>query len=110
MGIARNRLVLADVSANLKLFSNPPNVSSTAGASWSCQLVQSPHAGVIGDMAVSYCGLWLLTGGHDQALGVWKLEEPDDVTGVRPRLISKAFISRAHDAHISAVCFARYSL
>ncbi|KAM7539971.1 hypothetical protein Aperf_G00000044824 [Anoplocephala perfoliata] len=107
MGIAKNRLVLADVSANLKLFSNPPGVNSTSGTSWSCQLVQSPHTGVIGDMAVSNCGLWLLTGGHDQAVGLWKLEEPDDATGGRPRLISKAFISNAHDAHISAVCFAR---
>ncbi|VDO13090.1 unnamed protein product [Rodentolepis nana] len=107
MGAKKNRLVLADVSANLKLFSNPPSSNATDGASWSCQLVQSPHTGVIGDMVVSNCGLFLLTGGHDQGLGLWKLEEPENKSGGRPKLICKVFIPSAHDAHISAVCFAR---
>ncbi|KAM3186457.1 hypothetical protein ACTXT7_004302 [Hymenolepis weldensis] len=108
MGAAKNRLVLADVSVNLKLFSNPPSPNMIGdGASWSCQLVQSPHTGVIGDMAVSNCGLLLLTGGHDQGLGLWRLEEPEDGSGGRPKLICKVFIPNAHDAHISAVCFAR---
>lgn len=107
MGASKNRLVLADVSANLKLFSNPPNANpSVTGTSWSCQLVQTPHTAVIGDVAVSNCGLWLISGGHDQGLGLWKLEEPEDAFG-RPKLICKAFIPKAHDAHISAVCFAR---
>nr|CDS27425.1 transducin beta protein 3 [Hymenolepis microstoma] len=107
MGAMKTRLVLADVSANLKLFSNPPSSNATDGASWSCQLVQSPHTGVIGDMVVSNCGLFLLTGGHDQGLGLWKLEEPENESGGRPKLICKVFIPNAHDAHISAVCFAR---
>ncbi|KAH9286790.1 Transducin beta-like protein 3 [Echinococcus granulosus] len=107
MGAARNRLVLTDVSPNLKLFSNPPSSTSSSG-SWSCQLVQSPHTGVIGDMAVSSCGLWLLTGGHDQTLCLWQLVEPEESAG-RLRLLSKACTKEAHDAHISAVCFARDS-
>ncbi|VUZ55738.1 unnamed protein product [Hymenolepis diminuta] len=108
MGAAKNRLVLADVSVNLKLFSNPPGPNTTGDdASWSCQLVQSPHTGVIGDMAVSNCGLLLLTGGHDQGLGLWRLEESEDGSGGRPKLSCKVFIPNAHDAHISAVCFAR---
>ncbi|VDM23287.1 unnamed protein product, partial [Hydatigera taeniaeformis] len=106
MGASKNRLVLTDVSPNLKLFSNPP--SPTSNGSWSCQLVQSPHTGVIGDMAVSSCGSWLLTGGHDQALCLWQLDEPKEAGG-RLRLSSKACTREAHDAHISAVSFARDS-
>lgn len=105
MGAAKNRLILTDVSPNLKLFANPPGPTSSDG-SWSCQLVQSPHTGVIGDMAVSSCGSWLLTGGHDQALCLWQLVEPEEM-GKRPRLLSKAYTQEAHNAHISAVCFAR---
>ncbi|VDK21874.1 unnamed protein product [Taenia asiatica] len=107
MGAAKNRLILTDVSPNLKLFANPPGPTSSDG-SWSCQLVQSPHTGVIGDMAVSNCGSWLLTGGHDQALCLWQLVEPEEMGG-RPRLLSKAYTQEAHDAHISAVFFARDS-
>ncbi|KAL5111522.1 Transducin beta-like protein 3 [Taenia crassiceps] len=106
MGAGKNRLILADASPNLKLFANPPK--PTSDGSWSCQLVQSPHTGVIGDMAVSSCGSWLLTGGHDQGLCLWQLVEPEE-TGERPRLLSKAYTQKAHDSRISAVCFARDS-
>uniref|UniRef100_A0A5K3EJ03 WD_REPEATS_REGION domain-containing protein n=3 Tax=Mesocestoides corti TaxID=53468 RepID=A0A5K3EJ03_MESCO len=105
VGAQGNRLVLADASANLKLFVRPPSATSSSG-SWACQLVQSPHFGVIGDMAASTCGQWLLTGGHDQSLSLWQLIEPEDLSG-RPKLLSRFFAKNAHDAHISAVSFAR---
>ena len=105
MGAARTRLVLNDVSPNLTLLANPPGFPAPC-TSWAGQLVPSPHTGVIGDMAVSSCGLWLLTGGHDQALCLWHLIEPEAGAG-RPRLVYKAFTQGAHDAHISAVCFSR---
>ena len=107
MGAARNRLVLTDVSPNLTLFANPPG-STASDSSWAGHLVPTPHTGVIGDMAVSTCGFWLLTGGHDQILCLWQLVEPEDGIG-RPRLLYKAFTQGAHDAHISAVCFSRDS-
>lgn len=107
MGASGNRLVLADVSANLKLFARPPGPNSSVDNSWSCQLVQSPHTGVVGDMAASTCGQWLLTGGHDQTLCLWRLVESEDAT-VRPKLLPKSYVTSCHEAHISAVCFTRY--
>lgn len=107
MGASRNRLILADVSANLKLFANPPGPGKTGSedrASWACQLVQSPHTDVIGDMDVSSCGLWLVTGGHDQSICLWHLIESGDKP---PTLVPKYHVSDAHGSHISAVCFSK---
>ncbi|VDN10801.1 unnamed protein product [Dibothriocephalus latus] len=109
MGKARNHLVLADASSNLKFFPSPPHCSaaSPSAASWTCRLVQGPHTNVISDLAVSSCGRWLVSGGHDQSLCVWHLEETDKEGSMSARLVPLFFGKEFHDAHVSAVCFSR---
>ncbi|VDL90085.1 unnamed protein product [Schistocephalus solidus] len=109
MGRAKSHLVLADASSNLKFFPSPPHCPATfpSAASWTCRLVQGPHTNVISDLAVSSCGRWLVSGGHDQSLCVWYLEETDKEGSISARLVPLFFGKEFHDAHVSAVCFSR---
>ncbi|BHF60768.1 Transducin (beta)-like 3 [Sparganum proliferum] len=111
MGRAKNHLVLADASAYLKFFPSPPHCSTSCpgAASWTCRLVQGPHTNVISDLAVSNCGRWLVSGGHDQSLCVWHLEETEKEDSMFARLVPLFFGKEFHDAHLSAVCFSRDS-
>lgn len=104
-GKARNRLVLADASPNLKLFPLPyGSVGDQPG--WRCQLVVSGdgHSDVITDLAVSRCGQYLASGSKDQSVCLWHLvEHPDPSAVASVQLVDRRV--DAHGAHISAVCF-----
>ncbi|KAF6776284.1 hypothetical protein AHF37_08550 [Paragonimus kellicotti] len=110
VGKSHNRLVLADASHHLKLFTNPCGLaSSEQTGSWNCHLVPGGHTDVITDLTVSSCGEWIASGSKDQSICLWHVVERDFVSetskGPDVQVVLGLRLSPAHGAHISALCF-----
>ncbi|KAF7257848.1 hypothetical protein EG68_05162 [Paragonimus skrjabini miyazakii] len=110
VGKSHNRLVLADASHHLKLFTNPCGLAnSEQSGSWNCHLVPGGHTDVITDLTVSSCGEWIASGSKDQSICLWHVVERDFASqtnkGPDVQVVLGLRLSPAHGAHISALCF-----